>query len=110
MSIMERWSHGCHRLHNHIAVRLMSFVRAHRQHKRVGETPVVYKNTVKNDAETPPDDSEYVIEIKKTGYTFQVARPVPVNVLESHIIGRRSTPIPLPLPQHDATIVAYALS
>ena len=26
MSIMQRHSHGCHRLHNHIAVRLMSFV------------------------------------------------------------------------------------
>jgi hypothetical protein len=109
MSIMERHSHGCHRLHNHIAVRLMSFVLAHRQHKRVGETPVVYKNTVKNDAETPPDDSEYVIEIKKTGYAFQLARPVPVNVLEGHIVGRRRTPIPMPLPKYDATRGAYVM-
>ena len=32
MSIMRRHSHGCHRLHNHIAVRLMSWVLAHRHH------------------------------------------------------------------------------
>jgi hypothetical protein len=109
MSIMERHSHGCHRLHNHIALRLMSFVLAHRPHKRVGETPVVYKNTVKNNAETPPDDSEYVIEIKKTGYAFQLERPVPVNVLPGHIVGRRRTPITTPLPKYDATKGAYVM-
>ena len=109
MSIMERHSHGCHRLHNHIAVRLMSFVLAHRPHKRVGETPVVYKNTVKNDAETPPDDSEYVIEIKKSGYIFRLERPVPVDVLEGHIVGRRRTPIATPLPKYDATKGAYVM-
>ncbi|MBV9945374.1 MAG: hypothetical protein JOZ69_00825, partial [Myxococcales bacterium] len=109
MSIMERHSHGCHRLHNHIAVRLMSFVLAHRPHKRVGETPVVYKNTVTNNAENPPDDSEYVIEIKKTGYAFQLERPVPVNVLEGHIVGRRKTPITTPLPKYDATQGAYVM-
>jgi hypothetical protein len=109
MSIMERHSHGCHRLHNHIALRLMSFVLAHRPHKRVGETPVVYKNTVKNNAETPPDDTEYVIEIKKTGYAFQLEHPVPVNVLEGHIVGRRRTPITTPLPKYDATKGAYVM-
>jgi hypothetical protein len=109
MSIMERHSHGCHRLYNHIAVRLMSFVLAHRPHKRVGETPVAYKNTVKNTAETPPDDSEYVIEIKKTGYAFQLERPVPVDVLRGHIVGRRRTPITTPLPKYDETKGAYVM-
>jgi hypothetical protein len=109
MSIMDRHSHGCHRLHNHIAVRLMSFVLAHRPHKRVGESQVAYKNTVKNNAETPPDDSEYVIEIKKTGYAFQLERPVPANVLEGHIVGRRRTPISTPLPKYDATQGAYVM-
>ena len=33
MSIMRRHSHGCHRMHNHIAVRLMSFVLEHRPHE-----------------------------------------------------------------------------
>jgi hypothetical protein len=109
MSIMDRHSHGCHRLHNHIAVRLMSFVLAHRPHKRVGETPVVYKNTVNNNAETPPDDSEYVIEIKKTGYAFQLERPVPVDVLAGHIVGRRRTPIATAVPKYDTTKGAYVM-
>src|SRR5690606_35637176 len=42
MSIMRRHSHGCHRLHNHIAVRLMSFLLRHRPHKRVGQEPLTY--------------------------------------------------------------------
>lgn len=109
MSIMERHSHGCHRLHNHIAVRLMSFVLAHRPHKRVGETPVVYKNTVNNTAESPPDDSEYVIEIKKTGYAFQLRRPVPVDVLPGRIVGKRRTPITTALPKYDDTKGAYVM-
>ncbi len=109
MSIMERHSHGCHRLHNHIAVRLMSFVLAHRPHKRVGETPVVYKNTVNNTAESPPDDSEYVIEIKKTGYAFQLRRPMPVDVLPGHIVGKRRTPITTALPKYDETKGAYVM-
>jgi hypothetical protein len=109
MSIMDRHSHGCHRLHNHIAVRLMSFVLAHRPHKRVGETSVVYKNTIDNNAETPPDDSEYVIEIKKTGYAFQLERPVPIDVLAGHIVGRRRTPITTAVPKYDTTKGAYVM-
>jgi hypothetical protein len=109
MSIMDRHSHGCHRLHNDIAVRLMSFVLAHRPHTRVGETPVVYKNTINNDAENPADDSEYVIEIKKTGYAFRLEHPVPVDVLTGHIVGRRRTPITAALPKYDDTKGAYVM-
>ena len=83
MSIMQRHSHGCHRLHNHIAVRLMSFVLAHRPHKRVGEKNVGYKSVVKNTAEQ--DTSEYEVKIDKSGYVFQLERPVPVEVLNGRI-------------------------
>jgi hypothetical protein len=109
MSIMDRHSHGCHRLHNDIAVRLMSFVLAHRPHTRVGETPVVYKNTLNNNAESPPDDSEYVIEIKKTGYTFRLERPVPIEVLTGHIVGKQRIPITTALPKYDETKGAYLM-
>ena len=94
MSIMQRHSHGCHRLHNHIAVRLMSFVLAHRPHKRMGQKNVGYKNVVKNTAEQ--DTSEYEVKIDKSGYVFQLDRPVPVDVLNGqdlrqalHAGGRR---------------------
>ncbi len=107
MSIMQRHSHGCHRLHNHIAVRLMSFVLAHRPHVRVGQKVVAYKNTVKNTADT--DDSEYIIEIPKTGYIFQLERPLPVEVLQGRIRGSRRTPITAALPKFDPTASAYLM-
>jgi hypothetical protein len=117
MSIMQRHSHGCHRLHNHIAVRLMSFVLAHRPHVRVGQKVVAYKNTVKNNVDGsspgrnlgPPDDTEYVIEIPKTGYIFQLERPLPVEVLQGRIRGSRRTPITAALPKFDPTAGAYVM-
>jgi hypothetical protein len=107
MSIMQRHSHGCHRLHNHIAMRLMSFVLAHRLHIRVGQKTVAYKSTVQNTAEN--DDSEYVVDIPKTGYIFQLERPVPVDVLPGRVLGRRRTPITAALPKFDATAGAYVM-
>jgi hypothetical protein len=87
----------------------MSFVLAHRPHTRVGETPVDYKNTVTNNAENPADDTDYVIEIKKTGYSFRLERPVPVDVLVGNIVGKRRTPITAALPKYDATKGGYVM-
>ena len=101
MSIMQRHSHGCHRLHNHIAVRLMSFVLRHRPHKRLGERYVGYKNTVEQDGE------EYEVKLDKTGYTYQLERPVPVEVLKGRIVGRQKTPITAPIPKYDSAAGAY---
>jgi hypothetical protein len=103
MSIMQRHSHGCHRLHNHIAVRLMSFVLAHRAHKRVGQRVVAYKSTVEL------DDQEYELKIDKTGYIFQLEQPLPVDVLEGRIKGIQKRPIADPLPKYDATAQAYLM-
>jgi hypothetical protein len=108
MSIMQRHSHGCHRLHNHIAVRLMSFVLAHRPHLRVGQKTVAYKNPVKNTAESDLD-TEYVIEIPKTGYIFQLERPLPVDVLRGNIKGTKKQPITAALPKFDTTAGAYLM-
>jgi hypothetical protein len=101
MSIMQRHSHGCHRLHNHIAVRLMSFVLRHRPHKRLGERFVGYKSTVEQDGE------EYEVKLDKTGYTFQLERPIPVEVLKGRIVGRQKTPITTAIPKYDSTAGAY---
>jgi len=105
MSIMQRHSHGCHRLHNHIAVRLMSFVLAHRPHKRMGEKNVGYKQVVKNTAEQ--DTSEYEVKIDKSGYVFQLDRPVPVDVLNGRIFGKRYTPVVAAIPKYDTAQGAY---
>jgi hypothetical protein len=101
MSIMQRHSHGCHRLHNHIAVRLMSFALRHRPHKRLGERFVGYKNTVEQDGE------EYEVKLDKTGYTFQLERPIPVEVLKGRIVGRQKTPITAAIPKYDSNAGAY---
>ncbi|HEY3595193.1 MAG TPA: hypothetical protein VGL13_15010, partial [Polyangiaceae bacterium] len=103
MSIMQRHSHGCHRLHNHIAVRLMSFVLAHREHKRVGQRIVAYQSTVEL------DDQEYDLKIDKTGYIFQLEQPLPVEVLEGRIKGIQKKPITDALPKYDTTAQAYLM-
>lgn len=101
MSIMRRHSHGCHRLHNHIAVRLMSWVLAHRTHTRVGHQLTAFHRTIEHEGFT------YQLDIERGGYVFSLERPVPVNVLEGRIRGARGTPIEVPLPRFDTTVGAY---
>ncbi|MFW5920527.1 MAG: hypothetical protein ACOCUS_01705, partial [Polyangiales bacterium] len=103
MSIMRRHSHGCHRLHNHLAVRLMSFVLAHRPHRRVGEQSVSYSIGLEH------KDHEYMLELQQGGYAFELERPLPINVLEGRVRGKRSEPISHPIPKYDDDIGAYVL-
>lgn len=103
MSIMRRHSHGCHRLHNHIAVRLMSFVLAHRRHTRVGQQTVAFRREVEIEGH------RYAMEINQGGYVYQLAAPVRVEVLEGRIRGELMQPVVEPLPRYDATVGAYVL-
>ena len=70
MSIMRRHSHGCHRMHNHIAVRLMSFVLEHRPHTRYGQQPMVYRREFEFEEEL------YLMEFDKGGYNFVLEEPL----------------------------------
>jgi len=101
MSIMRRHSHGCHRLHNHIAVRLMSWVLAHRPHRRVGHQQTAFHRTIEHDGFT------YQLDIERGGYVFDLEEPIRVNVLEGRIRGSRSTPIEQPLPRFDDELEAF---
>jgi hypothetical protein len=101
MSIMRRHSHGCHRLHNHIAVRLMSFVLGHRPHKRVGQEPMAFQKTIEY------EDQKYEMEIKQGGYVFQLATPLKVNVFEGRIRGQLKKAIEIAIPKYDETAGAY---
>jgi hypothetical protein len=103
MSIMRRHSHGCHRLHNHIAVRLMSFVLAHRRHQRMGMQRVNVERDMEHEGET------YKLEIKEGGYEFRLERPVRVNVLEGRVRGSVARPITFPIPRYDAALGGYAM-
>lgn len=103
MSIARRFSHGCHRLHNHMAVRMMSFVLAHRAHTRRGEAEVHYSRSLEFEGQ------RYTLTVDHGGYEFVLARPIPVEVLAGRILGTRMTAITTPLPRYDSTIGAYML-
>ncbi|MEM9071635.1 MAG: hypothetical protein AAGE52_24215 [Myxococcota bacterium] len=103
MSIMRRHSHGCHRLHNHIAVRLMSFVLAHRPHRRAGQQSLAFRRELEHDEEI------YRLEIDQGGYVFHLDEPLRVNVREGRIRGRRQTPIEHPMPKFNEEVGAYVM-
>ncbi len=103
MSIMRRHSHGCHRLHNHIAVRLMSYVLSRRPHRRVGQQTLGFRRELEHDGETVQ------LELNEGGYQFELETPLRVNVLEGRIRGRRMTPIPHGLPKWDEDVGAFVM-
>jgi hypothetical protein len=86
-SIARRFSHGCHRLVNNRAVRLYDFVLRHRAFKRIGNVPLNLKKRLEVDGDV------YHYAIKTRGYYYELADPVPVNVLEGRIMGQVKKPI-----------------
>jgi hypothetical protein len=86
-SIARRFSHGCHRLVNNRAVRLYDFVLRHRAFKRIGNVPLNLKKKFEVDGDT------YHYAIKTRGYYYELADPVPVNVLEGRVMGEVKKPI-----------------
>jgi hypothetical protein len=86
-SIARRFSHGCHRLVNNRAVRLFDFVLRHRVFKRIGDVPLHLKKRFEVDGE------KYRYALETRGYYYELANPVPVNVLEGRIMGEVKKPI-----------------
>jgi len=103
MSIMRRHSHGCHRLHNHMALRLMSFVLAHRPHERVGQEPISYARFLTHKGQT------YRMELKQGGYVWKLTPPLIVNVETGRIRGTQQTPIEIGIPRYDPEHRAYMM-
>jgi hypothetical protein len=103
MSIMRRHSHGCHRLHNHIAVRLMSFVLAHRTHQRLGQQPLSFKKEYEHEEE------KYELDLKQGGYLFELEKPLRVEVMEGRIRGDVKAPMDFVIPKFDPDAGAYLM-
>jgi hypothetical protein len=103
MSIMRRHSHGCHRMHNHIAVRLMSFVLEHRPHTRYGQQPMVYRR------EFEFEEVMYLMEFDKGGYNFVLQEPLFVEVLPGRVRGQVQEPIEVAIPRYDREVGAYVM-
>jgi hypothetical protein len=83
------FSHGCHRLPNHLAIRLYSFVLRHRKMRVIGDLPM-----------DPPysrqflkGDGVYEIRLVTRGFSYKMDPPLPVEVLEGEIKGVAKEPI-----------------
>lgn len=87
MSILRRFSHGCHRLYNMDAVRLFTFVLQHRDYSRVGQIPVGVGRRLEHDGRT------FHMKISTRGYKYELVEPIPVTVTRGRIRGSRSSPL-----------------
>ncbi len=93
MSILRRFSHGCHRLLNMNAVRMFSFVLLHREYKREGQQPVGVGRYIEHNERT------YHMKIGTRGYKYELVEPIPVEVTRGRIKGRRKSPIETYVPR-----------
>jgi hypothetical protein len=103
MSIMRRHSHGCHRLHNHIALRMMSFVLAHRPHEHLGQETLGYKKFLNVNGKS------YLMDIRQGGYVFKLQTPLYVNVEEGRIRGQAKHAIDFAIPKWNVDANAYVM-
>jgi hypothetical protein len=87
MSLRGRFSHGCHRLYNNLAVRLFSFVLAHRRARTLGPMALDFRRTFYQDGEV------FEMRLPNRGFYFELDPPVPVETLEGEIKGAQKKPI-----------------
>jgi len=87
------YSHGCHRLMNHLAVRLFSFVLRHRNVILVGERALDFAR------QFLWKDDVYEMRLPSRGFHFQMEPPLPLNVLEGNVLGKTKKPITLYAPK-----------
>ncbi|MCB9598244.1 MAG: hypothetical protein H6719_36360 [Sandaracinaceae bacterium] len=96
-SILRGNSHGCHRLFNHLAVRMGGFLLHHRTHRISGRIPASLRREL-----TPEgSDETLVLELDNRGFLFELDPPVPVEVLAGNIRGGQQRPLAgfFPLPE-----------
>jgi hypothetical protein len=83
----EGYSHGCHRLPNHLAIRLYSFILRHRPMRILGDQPanIARQFLLDNDV--------FEIRVPSRGYQYLLEPPLPVDVLEGEIKGTLKKPV-----------------
>lgn len=82
----QRFSHGCHRLLNHLSVRLYGFVLNHRPHVVDGDQKMNHERQFYH------QEQVYQVRLPSRGFAYVLDPPLPVTVLEGNIMGRRKTP------------------
>jgi hypothetical protein len=87
LSLRGRFSHGCHRLYNNLAVRLFSFVIGHRKARTIGPIELNFRRTFWSAGDL------YDLRLPSRGFYFELDPPIPVETLEGRILGERQTPV-----------------
>jgi len=86
-SLRGRFSHGCHRLYNVSAMRLFSFVLAHRRWHANGPVAAGYRRAFYSRGEV------FEMRLPTRGFYRELDPPIPVDVLEGRIKGTLPKPI-----------------
>lgn len=81
------YSHGCHRLPNHLAIRLYDFLLQHRNMIVKGDSPMDFSR------QFLANDRVYDMRIPSRGFEFELDPPVSVQVLEGTIRGTLKKPV-----------------
>jgi hypothetical protein len=82
----EGYSHGCHRLPNHLAIRLYSFILRHRPMRVLGDQGMGFAR------QFLAGNDVFEIRLPSRGFSYQLDPPLPVLVLEGEIKGNTKTP------------------
>ena len=93
-SVKRGESSGCHRLHNHLALRLAGFLVRHHAHVRQGLVPEDYVRPLEYKGQ------EVALESDNKGYGFALVPPIPVTVLDGNVRGHARTvkyAVPMPV-------------
>jgi hypothetical protein len=87
MSLRGRFSHGCHRLYNNLALRLFTFVLQHHRVHTLGSIALGFRRTFwwKGDV--------FEMRLPSRGFYYELDPPLPVEVLEGRIMGARDKPV-----------------
>jgi hypothetical protein len=86
-SLLGRFSHGCHRLANNLAVRLFSFVVGHRPHRTLGQIALDFRRTFWWGGEV------FDLRMPSRGFYFELDPPMPVETLEGDVKGQAHKPL-----------------
>ena len=87
LSLRGRFSHGCHRLYNNLAVRLFSFVLKHRRVKVLGPMALGFRRTFYWDGEV------FEMRLPTRGFYFELDPALPVETLKGNIAGQLQQPV-----------------
>jgi hypothetical protein len=81
------YSHGCHRLPNHLAIRLYDYILQHRRTITRGDAPMSFSR------QFLWNDQVYEMRLPSRGFEFELDPPIAVNVLQGTIKGTLQKPV-----------------